>query len=107
MSSSTGSREGGRHDPGDAEPVKHPSGAWPAGLQTSVCATPPSGFAPGGKGWLDLQAERARRTIVLDQIRFDLEAEPTARAVQEARRRWCQHIVQLADDIAKAKVSNR
>jgi len=84
-----------------------PSGAWPEALQYSVCGAVPDRYEPGGTGWLDLQAERARRTIVLDQIRFDLEAEPSARAVQEARRRWCQHIVQLADDIAKAKVSDR
>jgi hypothetical protein len=107
MSTSNGRGEGAAPFPGSAEPVQHRPGAWPEALQTSVCTAKPSAFEPDGEARMKVQAERARRAIVLEQIRFDLEAEPTARAVQEARRRWCRYIVQLADDIAKAKVSDR
>lgn len=65
-------------------------GQWPDG-----CQRPDRDDA-----WMQLQAERGRREIVLGSIAAELGEQPSAAAVRAAGRRWCTAITQLAADIA-------
>ncbi|MDH6125922.1 hypothetical protein [Kitasatospora sp. GP82] len=73
--------------------TEHRPGQWPAGCHR-----------PGrDEAWVRLQAERARRELVLASIAADLGEQPSPRAVRVAGRRWCLYVTQLADDIATDK----
>ena len=103
MSTSNGRGEGAAPFPGSAEPVEHRPGAWPKALQTSVCKAPPAADVV----FVDFEAERAEKIVIMGRLAAYMEAEPTPQAVRAFGRRWANRIGQLADDIAKAKVSDR
>lgn len=65
-------------------------GQWPAG-----CTEPSASDA----AWMRLQAERARREMVLASIRTELTEQPSPRAVRAVGRRWCRSILGLVEDI--------
>ncbi|MFE3495300.1 hypothetical protein ACFXOS_19875 [Streptomyces sp. NPDC059175] len=53
-----------------------------------------------GEQHLRLAAEQARFHVTLGAVRADLEAQPSAKCVRAAARRWCNAITAMADEIA-------
>lgn len=87
----------------DPQPAAHQVGQWPKACRTS--SVPPTD--PGESAWLAYQAERAERIVILGRIGAHLEAEPTARSVRAAGRRWSAYIASLADQIAEKLESTK
>ena len=105
MSTSNGRGEGAAPFPGSAEPAQHRPGAWPKALQTSVCTPPPAGDVV----FVDFEAERAEKIVIMGRLAAYMEAEPTPQAVRAFGRRWANRIGQLAETVAaeKAKEAKR
>lgn len=84
-------------EPGvDGTAEQHQRGEWPEGCRRNTFAD---------EAWLKAQAERARREVFLGAVRADLEEQPSPRAVRAAGRRWSLRLLQVAEDVAKAKES--
>lgn len=82
-------------EPGvDGATEQHQPGEWPEGCRRNTFAD---------EAWLKVQAERARRDVFLGAVRADLEEQPSPRAVRAAGHRWSLRLLQVAEDVAKAK----
>ncbi|MCM8552649.1 hypothetical protein [Streptomyces sp. STCH 565 A] len=89
---------------------QHPQrpGAWPVREPVDLdTLTPAQAEHEHGEQYARYQADRAWNQLVLDNIRLDLERQPSPATVRAAATRWKTAITQLADELTTTRRNER
>jgi hypothetical protein len=92
---------------------QHPQrpGTWPVREPVDLDTLTPAPTAQAerehGEQYARYQADRAWNELVLDNIRLDLERQPSPATVQAAATRWKNAITQLADELTTTRRNER